>query len=99
MVAASRSEGFGLTPLEAFASGCPVVASHAGIWTEVVDDSVGGLFETGSLDALVEKLRQLMQAPEELAHLGSTARERAEQRHGILNEATEINLLYSLQAQ
>ena len=98
VVAASRSEGFGLTPLEAFASGCPVVASHAGIWTEVVDDSVGGLFETGSLDALVEKLRKLMQAPEQLAYLGSNARGRAEQRHGIISEATEINLLYSLQA-
>lgn len=99
VVAASRSEGFGLTPLEAFASGCPVIASHAGIWPEVVDDEVGGLFETGSLDALVKRLRQLMQAPDQLAYLGSTARARAEQRHGILKEATEISLLYSLQAQ
>lgn len=99
VVAASRSEGFGLTPLEAFASGCPVIASHAGIWPEVVDREVGELFETGSLDDLVNKLRRYMQSPFQLAHLGASARDRAEKCHGILNEASQINQLYSAQAQ
>jgi mannosyltransferase len=43
-VAPSRNEGFGLTPLEAMASGAPVVASDAGAYAEMV---VAG--ETGAV--------------------------------------------------
>ncbi|MBE7186552.1 MAG: glycosyltransferase family 4 protein, partial [Methylobacterium mesophilicum] len=41
-VAPPRVEGFGLTPLEAMASGTPVVASDAGAFREIVADGVTG---------------------------------------------------------
>ncbi|MCW4116847.1 glycosyltransferase family 4 protein [Aurantimonas sp. MSK8Z-1] len=41
-VAPPRNEGFGLTPLEAMASGAPVVASDAGAFAELIVEGVTG---------------------------------------------------------
>jgi mannosyltransferase len=41
-VAPPRNEGFGLTPLEAMASGTPVVASDAGAFRELIVEGVTG---------------------------------------------------------
>lgn len=94
VVAASRSEGFGLTPLEAMASGCPVVASHAGIWPEVVDSEVGALFETGSREDLVDKLEPLLEDPERILNQGQCARARAVKRHSVTFEAQQLLKVY-----
>lgn len=42
VVAASRNEGFGLTVLEAMASGTPVVATEAGAWKDVISNGEHG---------------------------------------------------------
>lgn len=94
VVAASRSEGFGLTPLEAMASGCPVVASHAGIWPEVVDEQVGSLFETGNTDDLVKKLRPYFEEPLSLLQKAAQAQDRAIRKHSIAFEAQEVLRVY-----
>ena len=94
VVAASRSEGFGLTPLEAMASGCPVVASHAGIWPEVVDEQVGSLFETGNLDDLVRKLRPYLEEPLVFLQKAVQAQDRAVKKHSIAFEAQEVLKVY-----
>jgi mannosyltransferase len=94
VVAASRSEGFGLTPLEAMASGCPVVASHAGIWPELVDEQVGSLFQTGNLDDLVEKLRPYLEEPALLLKKAGQAQDRAVMKHAIAFEAQEVLKVY-----
>jgi mannosyltransferase len=93
-VAASRQEGFGLTPLEAFASGAPALTSNAGAWPGFVDDEVGGRFETGRLESLVKALDVLMADPERLQRLGVAARQRAVERHSIQHEAQAINAAY-----
>ena len=41
-VAPSRNEGFGLTPLEAMASGSPVVASDAGAYADLIVEGETG---------------------------------------------------------
>ena len=60
----SRSEGFGLTAIEAMASGCVVVASDVGGLPEVVRDGEVGLLHTSeSVSGIVEKVKKLMAAP------------------------------------
>lgn len=57
-------EDFGLTPLEAQASGRPVIAYGCGGVLETVTDQVTGLFfEPQTADALVETIRRFEQMP------------------------------------
>jgi mannosyltransferase len=93
-VAASRREGFGLTPLEAMASGCAVLTSDAGVWPRVVDSDVGLRFETGRLDDLIEKLRTLLADPGRLLEMGRQGRERSVAKHSLEKEADAIHRLY-----
>ena len=93
-VAASRMEGFGLTPLEAFACGVPAVTSTAGVWPYIVDDSVGAIFQSGDLEDLKAKLVPLLQNPQQLRVLGAQARHRAVAMHSVGTEASRINEIY-----
>ena len=93
-VAASRREGFGLTPLEAMASGAAVVTSNAGVWPWIVDNEVGRIFGTPTPQSLAEALEPLLADPAQTARLGHAARLRAEQRHAIQQEASAIHAVY-----
>lgn len=93
-VAASRREGFGLTPLEAMACGCAVLTSEAGAWPELVDREVGRRFQTGNLASLTQELARLLDQPDELRAMGRRARRRALARHSVEVEASAINALY-----
>ena len=93
-VAASRTEGFGLTPLEAMACGRAVLVSGAGVWPQVVDSEIGASFETGSVASLVTALRGLLQDPPLLWQQGRRGRQRAVACHSLQEEADRINQLY-----
>ena len=93
-VAASRTEGFGLTPLEAMACGRAVLVSGAGIWPQVVDDEVGSSFETGSTDSLIIVLRRLLADPDLLWSMGKHGRQRMVEQYSLEREASKINALY-----
>ena len=70
----SRSEGFGLTAIEAMANGCVVVASRTGGLPEVVQDGeVGLLHEVGSIDDMANKIISLIATPELLQKYSSKA--------------------------
>lgn len=61
----SRSEGFGLTAIEAMACGCVVVASDVGGLPEVVSDGVCGLLHrTEDVADMAEKICSLIASPE-----------------------------------
>lgn len=61
-VAPSRNEGFGLTPLEAMASGTAVVASDAGAYAEmIVPGDTGAVVPAGDGDALREAIRPYLE--------------------------------------
>ncbi|OYW52518.1 MAG: hypothetical protein B7Z29_19180 [Hyphomicrobium sp. 12-62-95] len=94
-VAASRREGFGLTPLEALASGCPVVASGTGAWPWIVNEEVGVLFETGNLQSLCQALEPMMAKVERLKRMGLAARQRAVEHHSVERESAAINAIYA----
>jgi mannosyltransferase len=96
-VAASRREGFGLTPLEAMACGAAVVTSDAGVWPWIIDEEVGRIFPTSAAlnpQSLIDALEPLFADPSQTARLGQAARLRAEQRHAIQQEATAIHDVY-----
>jgi glycosyltransferase involved in cell wall biosynthesis len=61
----SRSEGFGLTAIEAMACGCVVVASDVGGLPEVVCDGVCGLLHrTEDVHDMASKINSLIASPE-----------------------------------
>lgn len=68
-------ETFGLTIIEAFACGLPVIASRLGCMAEIVEDSVTGLhFEAGNSGDLADKVLWAKEHPEEMIFMGKKAR-------------------------
>ncbi|MCH2063783.1 MAG: glycosyltransferase family 4 protein [Roseibacillus sp.] len=91
VAALSRSEGFGLTVLEAMASGVPVVTSEAGAWKEVVRQEVDGLVcPTGDSEQVRAALFQLLQDPGLAREMGASGRARILSHYTIEREAEEL---------
>lgn len=68
-------EGIGLTIIEAFACGTPVIATNLGTMTSTVTHEVNGLhFAAGSPDDLAVQVRRLWAQPALAARLGTAAR-------------------------
>lgn len=93
--APARWEGFGLTPLEAMASGVAAVASHAGAFTALIrDGETGSLVPTGDGAALTEAIRGWIDDRARLAAAGRAARAHVEARHRIEAEAEALVAIY-----
>ena len=91
----SRNEGFGLTLLEAMASGNAVVAARAGVAeTVVADGETGILVPAGDVDALVQALEPLMRDPARAAEMGRRGRARAMAEFSLNTEAERIVAVY-----
>jgi glycosyltransferase involved in cell wall biosynthesis len=69
MVFPSLYEGFGLPPLEAMASGCPVAASNAGSLPEVVGDA-GVQFDPNDAQSIARGILQVLDDGDEYAARG-----------------------------
>jgi len=69
-------ETFGLTAIEAFSLGRPVVASAIGALQEVVDDASGLRVPPGDAEAWARALDTLASDPARAQHLGDGARQR-----------------------
>ena len=76
LCAPSLSEGFGLTPLEAMASGTPVVVSNRGALPEVVGSA--GLVVEPNADAIASALRSVLSDDRLAKTLGEAGRLRSE---------------------
>lgn len=78
-VFASHREGLPISPIEAMASGLPVVLSDIpGCREEVEDGKSGLIFRTRDAKALAGCLTELLAEPERRRQLGAAARRRAE---------------------
>ncbi len=62
-VTTSQDEDFGLTPLEAMASGTPVVAVDEGGYQETVVNGATGYLVSANVNAIVEAVTKIAQAP------------------------------------
>lgn len=97
MVACPRYEPFGITPLEAMASGCAVIASRTGAFEHIVESGQTGLLvPTDDVDALASTLRELMSDPERAIAMGERGRERVAAKFSIEQEAAGIQSVYAL---
>ena len=93
--APARWEGFGLTPLEAMASGVPVVAARVGAFEALIGDGVtGSLVPPGDAPALTEAIRGWIDDRPRLAAAGPVARAHVEANHRIEGEAERLLSVY-----
>ncbi|MEG8098791.1 glycosyltransferase family 4 protein [Candidatus Liberibacter brunswickensis] len=96
-VAPNLHEGFGLTPLEAMASGIPVVASDVGVFRELLDpenEKAGVIFQTGNINELEKSVLYFMNSENIMSDTGNRGRERAVKNFHISKEASEIGKVY-----
>jgi mannosyltransferase len=94
-VAASRCEGFGLTPLEAMASGCVPITSQAGAWPWIIRPEFGVMTESGEREGMITALQSLMADPIRLAAMAAEATSVARNKYSVDREAALINALYA----
>lgn len=75
-------EPFGLTIIEAFAKGTPVIAARFGAPADIVEDGVTGLFfRPGDPRDLAERIRWAIVHPADMAEMGRRARHEYEVRY------------------
>ncbi len=75
-------ETFGLTIIEAFACGTPVIASRLGAMAEIVEDGKTGLlFTPEDAEDLAAKVQWAWDHPKEMAEMGINARREYEEKY------------------
>jgi len=97
VVCASRNEGYGLTCLEGMASGCPVLATDAGAWAEMITPGKNGwLCEASNPQSLADGLREVFATPlAEIKRAGENGRKTVISRFSIEKEAEGLNNIYA----
>jgi glycosyltransferase involved in cell wall biosynthesis len=91
-VSASRTEAFGLSIVEAMASGRAVVATATEGAQEIIDDgATGKLVPVGDVEKIAEAISALLENEAERNRLGARARDEARSRFSLerMIEATE----------
>jgi len=72
-------ESFGLTNIESFAYGKPVIASNIGGISEIIDDYQNGiLIEPGNIEKLAESIKYFNNNPDIVQKMGRNGRNKAE---------------------
>ncbi|MDE0597482.1 MAG: glycosyltransferase family 4 protein [Roseibacillus sp.] len=91
VAALSLNEGFGLTALEAMASGCAVLASHAGAWEDIISQGEHGYtVPCGNVVATRKKLAKLISDPDKLIAMGREGRGHVEHNYSVAGEANAL---------
>ncbi|MCO6185499.1 glycosyltransferase family 4 protein [Rhizobium sp. L1K21] len=94
-VAPSRNEGFGLTPLEAMASGAAVVASDAGAYAEMIEPEKTGLVvPAGDGEALRNAIEVFLADPQRTDAAGTAGRAHVTEHFELSREAGALGEIY-----
>ncbi|ACS50874.1 MULTISPECIES: glycosyltransferase family 4 protein [Bartonella] len=93
-VAPSRTEGFGLTPLEAMASQVAVVTSDAGAYKELVAEGTGTVVKAGDGAALTAAIEPYFADVEKTLVAGKKALTHVRTHFPLEKETTEIERVY-----
>ncbi len=95
LVAVARYEGYGMTPLEAMASGVPVVASDTGFFPAFIGANEAG-FLVGQSDTsqIISSARNMFDNPGEMHRMSIRARQRAINLFGLEAEIEGIHRVY-----
>ena len=90
----SYYEGQGLIPLESLASGTPVATVNQEPLTEMVDDSVGGLFKRGEPEDLARCVNEML-ASEDTAKKAILGRERVLSQYTYEHNASDYVAVFN----
>jgi glycosyltransferase involved in cell wall biosynthesis len=90
----SYYEGQGLIPLEAMASGTPVVTVDHGPLPEMVDEEVGSLFSMGDLESMAHVILDELQDKELLLSKGKLGRSRVLENFTYEKNAERFSEIY-----
>ncbi|QYF87496.1 glycosyltransferase family 4 protein [Brevundimonas sp. PAMC22021] len=94
-VAPQRWEGFGVTPLEAMASGAPVVATTVGAFPKlVIEGETGSLIPPGDVEAMAAAVARWLDDEAGRTAAGEAARRRVEAHFSLEAEAEGLNAVY-----
>ncbi|EKP0306670.1 glycosyltransferase family 4 protein [Aeromonas veronii] len=93
VVIPSHNEAFGLTVIEAMASGKAIVGANTGAIPEILGDS-GLLANPLNAKEIASEIGLLLNAPEERYRLGSLARHRAEMAFGMPQHLDALVKIY-----
>ncbi|MGB3713439.1 MAG: glycosyltransferase family 4 protein [Candidatus Promineifilaceae bacterium] len=91
----SRTDSFGITYLEAWLYGIPVIAARSWGVTDVVDDGKDGLVVPfGDIAALTGAMQTLLDHPDEARIMGERGREKVYQNHQWEKKLKELGDIY-----
>lgn len=100
LVLPSFAEGVPVTLMEAMASSLPVLTTRVGGISELVADGVSGyLVPPGNVDALTERLRDLLSDPELRARMGQAGRAKVTSEFNQKTEAARLAQLIQPECQ
>lgn len=95
LVAPPRYEGFGMTPLEAMASGAAVVASDTGAFADmIVEGKTGHVVPVGDSESLIQAILAITNDPQQLTLMGQAARQHVVEHFALAREAAQIDQVY-----
>lgn len=94
-VAPQRWEGFGLTPLEAMATGVPAVAADVGAFSELIEEGrTGAIVPADDLAAMRTAIAAYCDDPERLARHGGDGRAHVSAGFRLEGEAARLIEIY-----